>query len=222
MAELRLLLVDDEQLVRAGLRLLLDGSEGIRIVGEANDGLSAVEAYARVRPDLVLMDVRMPRMNGIQATAQILSEDPAARILILTTFDADAEVLGALQSGAQGYLLKDTPPVELVAALHDVAHGRMMLSPSVTRQLVGAATSGRSEGRRQAALDRLALLTPREREVAEAVGKGLTNAEITQALYLSLATVKTHVRRIMEKLPAENRVQVAICVHEAGPPAADG
>lgn len=221
MAELTVLLVDDERLVRAGLRLLLDGSDGIRIVGEAADGEQALTEFARERPDVVLMDVRMPRMNGIQAAAGILADAPDAKIVMLTTFDADAEVLGALESGAQGYLLKDTPPEELIAALHAVAGGRMMLSPTVTRQLIDAATRGRAGDRRQEALDRLSLLTAREREVAEAVGRGLTNAEITQELYLSLATVKTHLRRIMEKLSADNRVQVAICVHEAGGPQAD-
>lgn len=211
-----MLLVDDEQLVRAGLRLLLDGSDGIRIVGEAGDGLAAVEQTARLRPDVVLMDIRMPRLDGIASAKRILAADPTAKVVMLTTFDADAEVLGALESGAQGYLLKDTPPGELVAALHQVAQGRMILSPTVTRRLVGAATRRATSERERAAAERLERLTAREREVAEAIGRGLTNAEIMQELFLSLATVKTHVRRIMEKLPADNRVQVAICVHEAG------
>ncbi|MGM7668394.1 response regulator [Microbacterium sp. A93] len=211
-----MLLVDDEQLVRTGLRLLLDGSDGIRIVGEAADGEAAIEAALRMRPDVVLMDIRMPRLDGIRATARILAERPDARIVMLTTFDADAEVLGALESGAMGFLLKDTPPVDLIAALHQVADGRMMLSPSVTRQLVIAATDGRIADRRRVANSRLSELTAREREVAEAVAHGLSNAEIAAKLFLSLATVKTHVGRIMDKLPANNRVQIAICVHEAG------
>ncbi|MGY1552104.1 response regulator [Microbacterium sp. A588] len=216
MAELSVLLVDDEQLVRTGLRLLLDGSDGIRIAGEAADGEAAIEATLRLRPDVVLMDIRMPRLDGIRATARILAERPEARIVMLTTFDADAEVLSALESGAMGFLLKDTPPAELIAALHQVADDRMMLSPSVTRQLVVAATDSRVADRRRLANARLSALTTREREVAGAVARGLSNAEIARELFLSLATVKTHVGRIMDKLPAANRVQIAVCVHEAG------
>lgn len=214
MGEVTIVLVDDEEIVRAGLRLLLDGTDGIRVVGEAADGLAALDEIARRRPDVILMDIRMPRMNGITATREVLRRDPGARIIVLTTFDADAEVLGALESGAHGYLLKDTPPRELIAAVHHVAQGRMSLSPTITRQVVAAATRPSAAGPDPDAVARIARLSPREREVADAVARGLANGEIARELHLSLPTVKTHVRRIMEKLPADNRTQIAICVRE--------
>lgn len=215
MADVSVLLIDDERLVRTGLRLLLDGAEGIRIVGEGEDGLDAIALARRLRPDVILMDIRMPELDGIRAAERILDETPDARIMMLTTFDADAQVLGALESGAVGYLLKDTPPAELVSAILDVAAGRIRLSPSVIAQVVDAATNGHERGRRQAAQDRLARLSAREREIADAVALGLSNAEVAAKLFLSVATVKTHVGRIMDKLPAQNRVQIAICVHDA-------
>ncbi|WP_460802377.1 response regulator [Microbacterium sp. GXF6406] len=215
MADVSVLLVDDERLVRMGLRLLLDGADGIRIVGEATDGLDAIALARRLRPDVILMDIRMPHLDGIRAAERILHEAPDARIMMLTTFDADAQVLGALESGAVGYLLKDTPPAELVSAVLEVAAGRIRLSPSVVAQVIDAATNGRESGRRQAAQERLARLSAREREIADAVALGLSNAEVAAKLFLSIATVKTHVGRIMDKLPAQNRVQIAICVHDA-------
>lgn len=215
MDDLSLLIVDDEALIRAGLRLLLDGAEGIRVVGEAADGGAAVRAVRTLAPDVVLMDIRMPVLDGIAATAEILRESPATSILVLTTFDAEATVLGALQAGAQGFLLKDTPPAELVAAVRGAAQGRIALSATATRRLIAAAVRAPEPARRRHAELRLAALSAREREVAEAIGRGATNAEIAAELFISLATVKSHVSRIMEKLPAENRVQIALCVYEA-------
>lgn len=220
MAGVSVVLVDDEALIRGGLRLLLDGNSGIRVIGEARDGEEAIAMTRRLEPDVVLMDIRMPQLDGVLASARILRERPETKILMLTTFDSDAEVLGALDSGAMGYLVKDTPPGELVAAVLQVAQGRMMLSPSVTRQVVAAATNPAhtvrvAAQRRATAERRLAALTSREREVAAVIARGSSNADIADELFLSLATVKTHVRNIMDKLGAENRVQIATCVHEA-------
>ncbi|WOF23880.1 response regulator transcription factor [Microbacterium betulae] len=211
----RVLLVDDEVLVRSGLRLILEGRAGIEIVGEAADGVEAIALVEALRPDLVLMDIRMPVLDGLAATERILSRDPDQIIVMLTTFDADRTVLNALRAGAQGFLLKDTPPADLVASVLQAADGRVMLSPDVTRRLVAMTAGVPRSTRRTEAATRLATLTPREREVAGEVASGRSNAEIAERLFLSLATVKTHVRRVMEKLPADNRVQIAVCVHEA-------
>lgn len=213
---LRVLLVDDETLVRVGLRLILEGDTGIEIVGECGDGIQALDAVTATAPDLVLMDIRMPVLDGLEACRILLERDPGLRILILTTFDADDMVLRALSIGAAGFLLKDTPPAELVAAIHQAAAGRPMLSPSVTRQLIDALTLGVPDAGQLAARERIARLTGREAEIARSIAEGLSNAEIAALHFISLSTVKTHIGRIMEKLPADNRVQIALCLHAAG------
>jgi len=215
-APLRVVLVDDDTLVRAGLRLILGGDRSIEIVGEAADGVAAVAEIARTRPDVVLMDIRMPRRDGLAALEIARAADPGLKVVVLTTFDADDMVLTALRLGAAGFLLKDTPPAELVAAVRLVAEGRSMLSPSVTQQLIAAVARQPVDDRAETARARLAALTERELEVALAVGTGLSNADIATRLFLSVATVKTHVGRVLDKLGADNRVQVAICVHDAG------
>jgi DNA-binding NarL/FixJ family response regulator len=212
----RVLLVDDDALVRAGLAMILGSAEDIHVVGEAADGAEAVEAVRRHRPDVVLMDVRMPRKDGLAATVEVTALNPAPKVVVLTTFDLDDYVFRALEAGASGFLLKDTPPRELVDAVRVVAAGDAMLSPSVTRTLIGHYAASGVDGRRRSALERLAALTEREREVLVAVGRGLANAEIGKALYMSEATVKAHVSRVLAKLGASNRVQVAIVAHDAG------
>ena len=210
--------VDDDSLVRCGLRLILGGDAGLEVVGEAADGAAGADLVARVRPDVVLMDVRMPRCDGLEGTRRIVAARGSAdrpRVLVLTTFDADDLVLGALRAGAGGFLLKDTPPAELVAAIHAVAGGEPTLSPSVTALLMATVSAG-DDGRRRGAVRRLSTLTPREREVAVAVGRGRSNHEIARDLHLSIPTVKAHVSRLFDKLGCDNRVQVAILVHEAG------
>lgn len=213
---IRVVLVDDDALVRAGLRLILGGDKDVQIVGEAPDGLEGVAVITRTRPDVVLMDIRMPRLDGLAATEQVLAANPGTKVIVLTTFDTDDMVLSALRIGAQGFLLKDTPPEQIVAAVQTVAAGLPMLSPTVTAQLMASVVRDTSGSRSQPALDRLARLTDREREVAVAIGQGLSNAEIASSLFMSVATVKSHVGRLFTKLEAENRVQVAICVHDAG------
>lgn len=215
LTEIRVLLVDDEALVRTGLRLVLDGSRGIRIVGEAADGRAALDLLSTTAVDLVLMDVRMPGMDGITATALIRERHPALPVVVLTTFDTDESVLTALQSGAAGFLLKDTEPAELVDAVHRSVEGRIMLSPAVTRRLVAAATRIPEPSRRAEARQRLDVLTPRERDVADAIAEGLSNAEIAARLFLSVTTVKSHIAHALTKLDATSRVQIAIVVHEA-------
>lgn len=208
----RVVLVDDDPLVRAGLRLILGGGPGLEVVGEAVDGVEALDVVARERPDVVLMDIRMPRMDGIEATRRL----DGVRVIVLTTFDTDDLIVEALRAGAAGFLLKDTPPDRLVAAVRAAAAGEPTLSPRVAAQLIAAVTDGSApEGRRRAEA-RVATLTERERDVALAVARGLSNAEVAGELYMSVPTVKTHVSRILTKLDAGNRVQVAIVVHDAG------
>ena len=216
----RVVLVDDDALVRAGLRMILGGSAEIEVVGEAGDGVEGVELVQRLRPDVVLMDIRMPRRDGLEATRLVLgpSGDGALRpprVLVLTTFDTDDMVLQALRIGAAGFLLKDTPPAQIVDAVLGVAAGAPVLSPSVTAQLI-ARVSQDADPRVAAAQRRLATLTDREREVAVAIGRGLSNAEIAVELYMGVPTVKAHVSRLLSKLGADNRVQVALTVHDAG------
>lgn len=211
----RVLIVDDESLLRAGLRLMLDGTAGIVIVGEAADGAEALDAVDRTAPDLVLMDIQMPGVDGIEATRRLRAEHPELPIVVLTTFDTEEFVFSALQAGATGFLLKDIPPRELVGAVRSAATGHIMLSPSVTKRVVAAAVQTPEPQRRGAARTRLSSLTVRELEVAEAVAEGLTNDEIGQRLFLAPTTVKSHVAHVMSKLAVQNRVQIAICVHEA-------
>jgi DNA-binding NarL/FixJ family response regulator len=212
----RVLIVDDEALVRAGMRMILESADDLDVVGEAEDGADAAEAVRRCRPDVVLMDVRMPRLDGIAATAAVRALDPAPSVIVLTTFDLDDHVFGALQAGAAGFLLKDTPPRDLVQAVRVVASGASMLSPTVTRRLISHFTADSHPDRREAARDRLAGLTARESEVLAEVGRGLSNAEIGAALFMSEATVKAHVSRLLVKVAAANRVQLAIVAHDAG------
>jgi len=209
------LLVDDDALVRSALRLILGGDPAITVVGEASDGQEGVALVESLRPDVVLMDIRMPRLDGLAATERALALQPDLVVVVLTTFDTDDMVLSALRLGARGFLLKDTPPADLVAAVRAAAAGQPMLSPSVTGQLIAAvaATGPRQDAEARA---RLATLTEREHEVALAVARGQSNAEIAASLFMSVATVKSHVGRLFGKLGVENRVQVAICVHEAG------
>ncbi len=211
----RVLVVDDDPLVRSALRLMLGGQSDVDVVGEAVDGHDGVRQAVALRPDVVLMDIRMPRLNGLDATRTLLDAPQPPRVIVLTTFDADEHVVEALGAGADGFLLKDTPPEEIVAAIRRVADGDPMLSPSVTRRLIDRLRQ-RDDDRAQAAEHRLARLTDRERDVALAVGRGLANADIAADLYLSVPTVKSHVSRVFDKLGVSNRVQVAICVHDAG------
>jgi DNA-binding NarL/FixJ family response regulator len=212
---IKVLLVDDDALVRAGLRIILSSAEDLDVVGEADDGVRAVAAVREHRPDVVLMDIRMAEMDGITATAALRRLDPAPQVVVLTTFHADEQVVSALRAGASGYLLKDTPPAQIVNAVRVVASGDAIISPSVTRTLLSHFGDGQASDRRRAAAQRLAALTDREREVAAAVGTGASNAEIASALYMSEATVKAHVSRLFSKLDATNRVQIAIVVHDA-------
>jgi DNA-binding NarL/FixJ family response regulator len=216
----RVVIVDDDPLVRAGLRLLLGGAPQLEVVGEAADGAEGLEVIGRTRPDVVLMDIRMPRMDGLTATQRLAGQPRAPAVIVLTTFDADEYVVRALANGATGFLLKDTSPPTMIDAIQKVAAGEPMLSPSVTAQLirkvVEAEPAAPGTGRAGAAAVRLAALSEREHEVAVEVGRGKSNAEIARELFMSVATVKAHVSHILVKLDAANRVQVAICVHEAG------
>ena len=217
---IRVVLVDDDPLVRTGLRLVLGGAPRVEIVGEAGDGAEGLDVVDRTRPDVVLMDIRMPRMDGLTATQLVLRRPDPPKVVVLTTFDADEYVIRALASGANGFLLKDTAPPLIVEAIEKVAAGEPMLSPSVTAQLIRRVvedtSTGTAAGRARAAAARLAGLSEREREVAVAIGRGQSNAEIAGALFMSLPTVKAHVSHIFVKLGVTNRVQIAICVHEAG------
>ena len=213
---IRLVIVDDDPLVRAGLGLILGGTPELEVIGEAVDGVDALDRVAELRPDIVLMDIRMSRMDGLTATAQILAKPDAPRIIVLTTFDSDDMVLKALQAGASGFLLKDTPPERMIEAITKVDAGETTLSPSVLAQVVAAATRTAGDGRIEAANKLLGTLTDREREVALAIGQGRSNAEIGKSLYMSIATVKAYVTRIFYKLGVDNRVQVAMKVHDAG------
>ena len=217
---IRVLIVDDDPLVRAGISMIMSGVADISVVGEAADGTEVARAVAAYQPDIVLMDIRMPRMDGIAATAAVRdSGDPRApEVIVLTTFDTDEHVLRALRAGASGFLVKDTPPVEIVGAIRRVAAGEATLSPTVIRQLIAQVTTEPLDrtDRRDAALRRLEALTGRERDVALALARGRSNAEIATETFMSVATVKTYVSRLLTKLDLNNRVQIAILVHDAG------
>ncbi|XVQ81862.1 response regulator [Microbispora siamensis] len=206
------LIADDDPLVRAGLVMMLGGAPDIRVLAQAGDGAEVLPLAGRHRPDVVLMDIRMPVMDGLAATEALRGRDGAPEVIVLTTFDADEHVLRALRAGAAGFLLKDTPPSEIVDAIRRVAAGHPVLSPAVTRRLIARVAE---DGRARAG-ERLARLNDREREVAVAVGQGRPNAEIGALLHLSVPTVKTHVSSILAKLGLNNRVQIALLVHDAG------
>jgi DNA-binding NarL/FixJ family response regulator len=209
----RVLLVDDDDLMRAGLRSVLASDESIEVVGEASDGRAAIGEIERCEPDVVLMDIRMPDLDGISATREVLASSPEVKVVVLTTFEEDDYIFDALSAGASGFLLKRTKPEELIAAIHTVAGGDSLLSPSVTRRVIDrmatqppATLSGK----------RLESLTPREREVLELVGRGLSNREIADAFFIEESTVKTHVKRILMKLGLRDRVQAVILAYETG------
>jgi DNA-binding NarL/FixJ family response regulator len=199
---IRVLIADDDALVRAALTMMLAGTDDIRIVAEA--------------PDVVLMDIRMPRMDGLAATELLRARDDAPQVIVLTTFDADDHVLRALRAGASGFLLKDTPPPEILKAVRLVAAGEAMLSPGVTRRLLDHLADSGADARRAASHELLERLTDREREVAVAIAQGKSNAEIASELFMSVATAKAHVSRLLAKLELNNRVQIALLAHDAG------
>ncbi|MGM1058219.1 response regulator [Saccharothrix sp. Mg75] len=211
---IRVVLADDQALVRAGFRLLLDTEDGFEVVGEAGDGAEAVRLAHEHRPDVVVMDIRMPGTDGLAATRRVCAELPGVRVLVLTTFTADEYVFEAIRAGASGFLLKDADPVELLHALRVVAAGDALLAPSVTRKLIGE-YAGRPEFRRP---DPAALreLTAREREVLALVAAGLSNDEIAAHLVISPATSRTHVSRVMTKLAARDRAQLVVLAYESG------
>ena len=209
---IRVLIADDQALMRAGFRLILQGEPDIEVVGEAADGEAAVEAARRLRPEVALIDVRMPRVDGIEATRRLKQEAPEVRVLILTTYDLDEYVYEALRAGAGGFLLKDAPPEQLIAGIKLVAAGEALLAPSVTRRLI-AEFARRAPPGPKADLD---ALTERERDVLTLVARGLSNAEIADALVVSETTVKTHVGRVLSKLGVRDRVHAVILAYESG------
>ncbi|MFD9736528.1 response regulator [Umezawaea sp. NPDC059074] len=209
----KVLLLDDEELVRGGLRMILESDPDLEVVAEAADGTGVLDLVARHRPDVVLTDIQMPRVDGLEVTRLVAALPDGPPVLVLTTFDLDEYVHTALREGASGFLVKDTPPRDLVQAVRMVAAGEAMISPRITKRLLREFAGG---GAKQEAVTRLAALTAREREVAVAVGGGLSNAEISRSLVLSESTVKVHIGRVMAKLDVVNRTQVAIVVHDAG------
>jgi DNA-binding NarL/FixJ family response regulator len=210
----RVLLVDDDDLMRAGLRAVISSDDGIEVVGEAGDGRAAIQAVRAQRPDVVLMDVRMPDLDGIAATRELLAGSPELKVAILTTFEDEDYIFGALSAGASGFLLKRTKPEELIAAIHPLAAGDSLLSPSVTRRVIERMAGQPVSD--PAAARRLAELTPREREVLELIAQGLSNSEIAAAFVIEESTVKTHVKRILMKLRLRDRVQAVIFAYESG------
>ena len=214
--DVRVLIADDEALVRAGFTVLVNSAPGIRVVGEANDGVQAVRQVRALRPDVVLMDIRMPVMDGLEATRVILDdEQPPPRILVVTTFDQDEHVFAALRGGASGFVLKDTPPEKLLEAIKVVADGEALLAPVITRRLI-AEFVRRPHAATQPSGNALAQLTERECDVLEQVAAGKSNPEIADALILSVATVKTHISRLLEKLDCRDRAQLVVVAYETG------
>jgi DNA-binding NarL/FixJ family response regulator len=213
---IRVLLVDDEELVRFGLRTVLEASGDVDVVGEAGDGAAGVAAAQELHPDVVLIDIRMPVMDGLTATRKILALPDPPQVAVLTTFHVDEYVYAALAAGAAGFLLKDTPPREIAAAVRAVADGTATLSPAVTATLIESYVDRRAAPRRAQALRRVSSLSDREREVLQLLGTGESNADLAQKLYVSEATVKTYVSRLLTKLELANRTQAAILAHEAG------
>jgi DNA-binding NarL/FixJ family response regulator len=211
---IKVLIVDDQALLRGSFRLLVDTAPDLITVGEAGTGLEAVSVATSARPDVVLMDVRMPELDGIEATRRICASLPGVRVLILTTFDLDAYVYSALRAGASGFLLKDTPPADLLAAIRVIAAGDGLLSPTITRRLI--AEFAKAPEPTRAATATLTGITDREREVLTFIAKGLSNAEIATHLYLSVATIKTHIGRLLSKLHARDRAQLVIIAYENG------
>jgi DNA-binding NarL/FixJ family response regulator len=212
------LLADDQPLLRRGFRMILEAEDGVTVAGEAGDGAEAVELAHRVRPDVVLMDIRMPGTDGIEATRRITAAEPGVRVLVLTTFDLDEYAFGALQAGASGFLLKDVRPHELVAAVRTVASGDAVVSPRVTRRLLEeyAQQLPVADAHPLERYPQLASLTEREREVLEVVAQGLSNTEIATSLFVSETTVKSHVGRILAKLGLRDRVQIVVLAYESG------
>jgi DNA-binding NarL/FixJ family response regulator len=209
---IRVLVADDQSMVRAGFRMLLGDVPDIEVVAEARNGLEAVHQSARFRPTVVLMDIRMPELDGLEATRRILAADAAARVLILTTFDLDEYIYEALRAGASGFVLKDDPPEHLIAAVRTVAAGDALLSPSVTRRVIARFT----RIPRPAPPAGLAELTAREREIFRLIADGLSNAEIAERLFISDTTVKTHITHILRKLDLRDRVQAVVLAHQTG------
>lgn len=212
---IRILIIDDDPFVRAGVRYMLGGASQLEFIAEGSDGDEAVALVQAHRPDVVLMDIRMERVDGVTATEQVLALPDPPKVVMLTTFDADDMVLRALGIGAHGFLLKDTAPQQMIAAIEQVTAGGKALSPTVVEQVIGAATLGSADPRRDEARAALDLLSKRELDVALAIARGLTNQEIAQEQFLSVATVKATVTHIFDKLDLSNRVQVAIKVHDA-------
>jgi DNA-binding NarL/FixJ family response regulator len=208
------LIADDQALVRAGFRMVLEADENLRVVAEANDGAQAVEAARRTHPDIVLMDIRMPVMDGLEATRRIVAGNDSPHVLMLTTFDLDEYVFDALVAGASGFLLKDVAPEDLLAGIHIISRGDSLLSPSVTRRLI--ASFVRDHPRQPPRRPGLEELTPRELEILQLIARGLSNAEIAERLVVSNTTVKTHVARVLDKLGLRDRVQAVVLAYETG------